>query len=558
MIPRTSLILPFFFSFFLPNAGAQDVLNTNDSGPGSLRQALADASLGATITFDTELSGETILLSSPVVITQSVTVDASDLSDEITISGTNTQLLTISGSAGRVILDSLTFSGGRNSSGSGAAIECSSSDFTLRDCTFSENQSRDSGGAVFFDGDAIGVENCRFENNTAGAFPGSSSAHGGAVFLGSGSATLFGCHFYSNTAGNLSGGNGGAIFQEGGTLTINQSTIESNLAGINGGHGGGISTSGNLTINRSTLEANRAGPGETSGGTSTGGSGGAIHAAGATLKINNSTIHGNFAGPGSDEDDSFGGNGGAIFLESGPLTVVNSTITGNQAGSAAPGAANTSTGGNGGGIHAANGLPQITLENTIVAQNFGGTGATSGGQFADISRGNRFLLVRGRNLIGSNEGLDTFFPAPATAGTANGDGHFVGSAADPLNPLLAPITENGGATRTRIPLNSSPSINPHGGEITSDFSTDQRGAARVISGIVDIGAVEFDPGSSDNTLLIRSLENKIKKLKRKVRGQKRKIRAQRSDRRKVSQSKRKIRKWKRSIRNLKRRLATFR
>lgn len=36
------------------------VLNTNDSGAGSLRQAIADVCAGGAITFDNSLSGQTI------------------------------------------------------------------------------------------------------------------------------------------------------------------------------------------------------------------------------------------------------------------------------------------------------------------------------------------------------------------------------------------------------------------------------------------------------------------------------------------------------------------
>ncbi len=38
------------------------VINTNDSGPGSLRQALTDANDGDTIDFDPALNGQTIRL----------------------------------------------------------------------------------------------------------------------------------------------------------------------------------------------------------------------------------------------------------------------------------------------------------------------------------------------------------------------------------------------------------------------------------------------------------------------------------------------------------------
>ena len=40
------------------------VINTNDSGPGSLRQALADAQDDDTIGFDPSLNGQTITLTS--------------------------------------------------------------------------------------------------------------------------------------------------------------------------------------------------------------------------------------------------------------------------------------------------------------------------------------------------------------------------------------------------------------------------------------------------------------------------------------------------------------
>src|SRR5205814_8893646 len=61
------------------------VTNANDSGPGSLRQALADANDGDTIQFDPALNGQTITLTSGELV----------VADSITISGPGPSLLAV-------------------------------------------------------------------------------------------------------------------------------------------------------------------------------------------------------------------------------------------------------------------------------------------------------------------------------------------------------------------------------------------------------------------------------------------------------------------------------
>src|ERR1700677_4079502 len=75
----------------LPASGAWSqivVLNTNDSGPGSLRYAISNAPAGATITFTNTLSGATILLTNgELLLNKNLAIDGSSLANEITING---------------------------------------------------------------------------------------------------------------------------------------------------------------------------------------------------------------------------------------------------------------------------------------------------------------------------------------------------------------------------------------------------------------------------------------------------------------------------------------
>src|SRR6266849_5575211 len=64
------------------------VVNTNDSGPGSLRQALADANDGDTINFDSSLTGTITLTSGELLV-----------NDSITISGPGANTLAVNGNA---------------------------------------------------------------------------------------------------------------------------------------------------------------------------------------------------------------------------------------------------------------------------------------------------------------------------------------------------------------------------------------------------------------------------------------------------------------------------
>jgi hypothetical protein len=219
--------------------------------------------------------------------------------------------------------------------------------------------------------------------------------------------------------------NGGGIYNEGGTLTIDNSTVSGNTAG--GGNfafGGGINNYGTLTINNSTMSGNLAAGFRLARG-------GGI-ANGGTLTINNSTVSGNTADAGVPV-------GGGIF-NNGTLTINNSTISGNYAEDFVPGA----------GI---SNYTTATLQNSIVANNSGGN--------CDGT-----MTSNGYNL--SSDGTCNF----------NGTGDL-----NNTDPVLGTLGNYGGPTQTIPLLSGSPAIDAGNPKGCTDghahlLKTDQRGKPR--------------------------------------------------------------------------------
>jgi hypothetical protein len=74
-------------------------------------------------------------------------------------------------------------------------------------------------------------------------------------------------------------------------------------------------------------------------------------------------------------------------------------------------------------------------------------------------------------------------------GTTTGSTGFGATDLLNLHPVLGPLGNNGGPTRTHTLLPGSPAINAGNNDYAS--ATDQRGLPRIANGTVDIGAVEF-------------------------------------------------------------------
>jgi Concanavalin A-like lectin/glucanases superfamily len=223
------------------------VINTNDSGPGSLRATIASAGSGDTITFAPDLSGRTILLTSgALVLSNKLTIDASDLPDGITINGNATSRILVEYS-GTVVLTALTLTNGYAAlsidEGGGGAIY-NNGTLTLNQCTIAGNSTDWGGGGI-----------CNDENGTLtvneSTLSGNSdtSSEGGGICNNYGSLTVNQCTIAGNSAPP---DGGGGIYEDdydgSPTLTPSNSIVAGNTAqNIDAGFDASFTGSDNLT-----------------------------------------------------------------------------------------------------------------------------------------------------------------------------------------------------------------------------------------------------------------------------------------------------------------------
>ena len=294
------------------------------------------------------------------------TLDADDnsrifnTSADLTITATNLISGDVTGNGGAILvggandltLTDVMISGSvaKGGDGNGGAVYMGSGTLTVSGATFSGNQATgdapgEGGGAVFIDGGSATFTATTFSNNrvTAGAL-----GNGGALLLNGGSATLQpngDASTFTTLTGNEANRAGGAIENNGGSLTLDRVNASGNDAGINGGvvHTSGTGT---VDVDGGTYQTNTADA-----------EGGALwNSAGGTMLIDGATIANNTA---SGDDASQGGGG--VFNDGGTLTIGATTavtITSNRA---------NGTSGSGGGILTVGGT--VTITNTTITAN---------------------------------------------------------------------------------------------------------------------------------------------------------------------------------------------
>lgn len=319
------------------------VTNTNDSGAGSLRQAIIDATAGQEIDFS--VTGTITLTSGELAINKDLTITGPG-ADTLSVSGNNSsRIFNVSGAGVDVTISSLTvtngyLNGGDNNGGGGILNNLSTltlinmvitnneyersgaargggvsnvngGSLTLTDCTVSLNTVRSTtsgsfkqayGGGVNSLSGSLSLSGCVVRDNNSTTTFSSGTGYSGGVGCENGTATIEKCAIFDNTASD----NGGGIGVLGGTMIVTNSTLSGNSAAI----GGGILNNATLTLNFVTV-ANNSLTGS--------GQGGGLKANSGTATIDNSII--------SDNTDT----GGADDVD-GTVTDMSETIVGDSTG----------------------------------------------------------------------------------------------------------------------------------------------------------------------------------------------------------------------------------
>ncbi len=268
------------------------------------------------------------------------------------------------------------------------------------------------------------------------------------------------------TRGNFA--NGGAI-DNAGTVELKRVNLVANLSeGVfPSGQGGAIyNRGGALLIEESTLEQSASGS-----------NGGAIFSEGGSMRVLRSLFLRNYAGS----------NGGAISLVAGTLEVENSTFSINSAS------------GSGGALDARipPGEGSVTVKNATFYLNSASSGGTINTyrdqptQAVNLSNSALYVSV-GNQFVCSLNGTDDI--ASGGYNWANDDSCGLSGPNDVqqnVDPLLGELANNSGPTRTHLPAGGSPLVDKI--PAASCPATDQRLFVRPQNPLCDVGAVEAAP-----------------------------------------------------------------
>ncbi len=337
----------------------------------------------------------------------------------------------------------------------------------------------------------VRLQPCTYPSLYFGGFPGTLEGNGATIDLSNSAyaATVLGTNVTVRDIRVINSTQRGGIFTPGSHVTLERVVVTGNRSVQDPG-GGILATNGveSLTLIDCTISNN----------TGRYGAGLWIHPDfnGGVIRILRSTISGNHAvfTPG----DVVSGLGGGLWMDytsqrQSTLEITNSTISGNRADKA-------------GGAMFLNGTVTGTINDSTITGNSAGVDADA---IRDDTGGvpNPGLALR-RSIIAGN-GLDS---VPDCSGFYSDFKHdygynvIVSSCVDILGAesttkvvasngaMLSELADNGGLTRTHMPLAGSPVLNmiPVGSAGCTPGSTDQRGVSRPQSTSCDCGSVEAE------------------------------------------------------------------
>ncbi len=356
-----------------------------------------------------------------------------------------------------------------------------------------------SGIELYADNSTVSLSGANSHDNDA--------TFGGGIYVGEADNASVVTVSNATVTGNTASDDGGGIYvdgvaDDGSSLTISDSVVSTNTSVDFGGGiylleiGKGATSTAKVTIARTTVDGN------TGGGY---GGGIAINDPAAettgqpTVLIDSSTV--------SNNTTPYGGGGIHIRRTSnGPeavVTVLNSTITGNDAqlggGVDASAAQYGAFGGPGVPYVPGPDILTTVVSHSTVADNSAHTSAGVAGNPGDHRIEIENSIVSGGTSNNGNTPND-FDPTPTFAITYSliqnpragtvipaGVGNLVG-----VDPQLAALANNGGATKTRLVAPGSPAYNAGDPAFAGAGKFDQRGQARVFERL-DMGAVEWQP-----------------------------------------------------------------
>ena len=478
------------------------VTNTNDSGAGSLRQAVIytnNSSALNTVDLSAFTPNQTITLNSELNITDTVTISGPTIGDagSLILDGNNSTRIinatTFPNNSGKTVtLENITLQNGNyvgTATGpdaqGGAAIAVKNADLTLNNTLISNNKTtgyHDDGGGIFVrNGNAVITQSVISGNSTEGH-----SAQGGGMRV-QGDLTLTDSTVSGNsTTGSNAQGGGFHVYL--GYVSLNQSTVSGNSTTGSRADGGGFYANyGYVSLNQSTVSGN-----------STTGSfadGGGFYFYNGNVTLTQSTVSGN-------STTGFSAEGGGFYVFDGNVSLNQSTISHNTANSAGAGIYFD------GHAYGVTKIINLNLNNTVLSNNRSNQLASnlilSLKETDDLNGniGNIILNVNANhNLLGTDviARINNDSDANLVTNTATIEND---------NPGLGPLQNNGGPTLTKAPISGSLVINAGSNTIANNqgFMEDQRGLGfpRIADTTVDIGAVEAPILPNKNNLVKRA------------------------------------------------------